>query len=85
MREFFLSLVLPKDRKTLEGWLVAIEVLSGIGGLVLVLVLALLGLENADIVMEVKFGFFAVILATGLGVLALLQLLLAIEFNTRKK
>lgn len=85
LREFLLSLVLAKDRKTLESWLIAIEIVSGVGGLLLIVLLALFGLELSDLLIEVKLGFFAVVLAIGLGVLALMQLLLAIEWNTRKK
>ncbi len=85
LREFVLSLVLAKDRRTLEWWLIAIEIMSGIGGLVLLIVLVLFGLELSDLLLEVKLGFFAVVLAVGLGILALMQLLLAIEWNTRKK
>jgi hypothetical protein len=85
MRDFLLSLVLAKDRKTLELWLIAIEMVSGIGGLLLLFLLLLLGFENSDLLLEVKFGFFAVVLAIGLGTLAVLQLLLAMEWNTRKK
>ncbi len=85
MRELLLSLVLAKDRRTLEWWLIAIEIMSGIGGLVLLIVLVLFGLELSDLLLEVKLGFFAVVLAVGLGILALMQLLLAIEWNTRKK
>ena len=85
LREFVLSLVLAKDRRTLEWWLIAIEIMSGIGGLVLLIVLVLFGLELSDLLLEVKLGFFAVVLAVGLGILALMQLLLAIAWNTRKK
>lgn len=85
MRDFLLSLVLAKDERTLQNWLVAMEVMSGLVGLALLLVLVLLGFENADLVLEVKFGFFAVVLAIGLGFLAVLQLLLAIEWNGRKR
>ena len=84
MKEFFLSLIVPKDRKTLEKWLLWLELEGIAGGILFAFVLLLMAFQE-DLVTVLKLGVLAGILFLGASTVALFQVLLQIEWNTRKK
>lgn len=84
LKELLLSNIIAKDRKTLEKWLVLLELEAIVGGLVLVAVLLLM-VSSQDFGMVVKMATFALILFIGMSTIALFQVLLLVEWNTRKR
>ena len=85
LREFALSLVIAKDKRTLENWLFWLEVAGVVGSVVFLALLTFMLLEYAEWLWVVKFGFLAVIALMWLSSATILQYLLLIEWNTRKK
>ncbi len=84
MREFILSYIIPKDRRTLEKWLVWLELVSIAGGILLIALILLMAFQY-DVATVLKLGVLALLDFIGLSTITLLQALLLIEWNTRKK
>ncbi|MEM3555776.1 MAG: hypothetical protein QXF56_03615 [Candidatus Micrarchaeia archaeon] len=82
--EFILKWILPKDERTLHRWLVAIELFNVLLSF-FVLVLLVLTLIAWDPIWAFKFGVLLLVFVIGLSTLNVMQYLLAVEFNTRKK
>ena len=83
-RNFILKWILPKNEGTLRAWLVAIELFNFILSF-FVLVFLVLTLVARELLWTVKFGIMLLMCVTGLSTLNVMQYLLAIEFNTRKR
>lgn len=83
-KDFILSWVLPSDEGTLRTWLVIIELFNIVLSL-FILFLVALTLIAAELLWTVKFGIMLIMCIIGLSTLNLMQYLLAIEFNTRKR
>jgi predicted lysophospholipase L1 biosynthesis ABC-type transport system permease subunit len=83
-REFMLKWILPRDEETLHNWLVIIESFNVVLSL-FVLALLVLTLIASELIWSIKFGVVLVMFVIGLSTLNVMQYLLAIEFNTRKK
>jgi hypothetical protein len=81
---FLLRWILPKDEKTLHRWLVIIELFNILLSF-FVLLLLVLTLVSWDSVWVFKFGVLLLVFVIGLSTLNIMQYLLAVEFNTRKK
>lgn len=82
--ESILKWILPKDEKTLHRWLVAVELFNVLLSF-FVLVLLVLTLLSWELLWVVKFGILLIVFIIGLSTLNIIQYLLAIEFNTRRK
>jgi hypothetical protein len=83
-KEFILSWVIPKDEETLRTWLFVIELFDVVLSL-FILILAVLTLVTTDLLWVLKFGIILIFFVIGLSTLNLMQYLLQIEFNTRKR
>ena len=84
LNEFLVGWVLPKDRATLVRWLAWIE----LGNIVLsvICLLSLVALLLArDLEWILKWGALSLIMMVFLSTATVVQYLLAIEFNGRKK
>lgn len=83
-KEFVLGWILPKDEETLRTWLFVIELFSIVLSL-FSLLLVVLTLTTADFLWAIKFGVMLLVMIVGLSTLNIMQYLLQIEFNTRKR
>jgi len=83
-RNFVLGWILPRDGRTLRTWLVAIELFNIVLSFFM-LVFLVLTLVARELLWTVKFGIMLLMCVTGLSTLNVMQYLLAIEFNTRKR
>jgi len=83
-RDFVLRWILPKDEETLQLWLTAIELFNIILSF-FVLVFLVLTLLAREVLWTLKFGVVLLMCAVGLSTLSVMQYLLALEFNTRKR
>ena len=82
--DFVLGWILPKDEETLRAWLAAIELFNFVLSF-FVLVFLVLTLVAREPLWTVKFGIMLLMCVAGLSTLNVMQYLLAIEFNTRKR
>jgi len=83
-REFLLKWVLPRDARQLNDWLYWLE-LGSIALSLVFLYFFVHALLTSDNGVFLKDAFFAGFSFLGLSFTVVLQYLLAIEFNTRKK
>ncbi len=83
-RKFFLIWVLPKDRETLNDWLALMEITKIIVALIFVASLAMT-LMQTEFVRMVRSTMLTAMVFIFIWFLAIVQYLMAIEFNTRKE
>ncbi|MFH0836266.1 MAG: hypothetical protein V1834_03840 [Candidatus Micrarchaeota archaeon] len=83
-RDFLLKWVLPKDKKQLNDWLYLLE-LGSIVVSVVFIAFFIAGLLADNAFALIRFAFIALFSFLALSVTIILQYLLAIEFNSRKR
>ena len=79
-----IKIILPEDKKTLDRWLTQLNLTVMILAVPFVVSVVLMLLAG-DMLNFMRFGFLAVIILICASVLTVLEYLLAIEFNTRRK
>jgi hypothetical protein len=84
LREFVLKWILPSDEASLTTWLVIIELFNIVLS-IFMLALVVLTLVADELLWSIKFGVVLIMCAIGLSTLNIMQYLLAIEFNTRRR
>ena len=84
LNEFLVGWVLPKDKVTLHRWLAWLELGNIVLSLILLASLVVL-LTAREFEWILKWGVLSLVLLVFLSTSTLVQYLLAIEFNGRKK
>ncbi|MEM3030414.1 MAG: hypothetical protein QXH27_01650 [Candidatus Micrarchaeia archaeon] len=84
LRNLLLRLVLPKSEEELKNWLAWMEAGCIVGG-VFFLIYFTAFLLAGELLWAFKLGLLALVLLVFISTLNLLQYLLPIEFNSRKK